>query len=107
MGVSVESVCVLGATTTSSPAVQAAHLALSFPYALRMASTPLAARLVPHLSASATAEIIPIVSGSSPLLPEFAARASLYFAHVEPPKKLVGVKQMALGTVARNGKEHK
>ena len=40
-------VCLQGATRTPSPAVQAAHLALSLPYALKLASTPLGVIPVP------------------------------------------------------------
>ena len=45
--VSALTVCVLGATKTPSPAVQAAHLALSLPYALKLTSTPLGMIPVP------------------------------------------------------------
>ena len=45
--VSALTVCILGATRTPSPAVQAAHIALSFPYALKLASTPFGVIPVP------------------------------------------------------------
>ena len=79
--------CALGATRTSIPAVQAAHLAMSRQVALRLASALLGARHPPLFVGVGYPRGKCSRVRSSSLLPDIAACVPPHVAHVGPPKK--------------------